>query len=159
MPVPMVMVPQYQMPMQGMPQDQNGAPQQYQMVMVPQYQIPMQPMQQAMPQQPQPAATEPEVPAQPETVGPEVPAQPETAEPEVPAQPETAEQEAPAQPETTEQAAAPQKSSSRTFRYSISAPPVPLGLQQQTNIRLFSGDIRAQVEAARREYIAKKNEQ
>ena len=49
------------------------------------------------------------------------------------------------------QAAAPQKGSSRTFRYSISAPPVPLGLQQQTNIRLFSGDIRAQVEAARRE--------
>ncbi len=46
----------------------------------------------------------------------------------------------------------------RSYRYSITTPPVPTGLQRQVVIDLFGGgDIRSQVENLRKEYFARKN--
>ncbi|MEE3405065.1 MAG: zinc ribbon domain-containing protein [Acutalibacteraceae bacterium] len=45
----------------------------------------------------------------------------------------------------------------QVYRYSITTPPVPSGLQQQTNISLFDGDIRTQVDNLRKEYFARRN--
>ncbi len=51
---------------------------------------------------------------------------------------------------------APQKAAA-TFRYTIASPPAPLGLQRQTKLDLFGGNISAQIEDLRRSYIEKKN--
>ncbi len=46
-----------------------------------------------------------------------------------------------------------------TFRYTITVPPVPLGLQRQTNVRLFSRNIKEQMEALQEDYDRRKAEQ
>ena len=45
----------------------------------------------------------------------------------------------------------------QVYRYSITTPPIPSGLQRQTNISLFDGDIRTQVDNLRKEYFARRN--
>ncbi len=57
-----------------------------------------------------------------------------------------------AQNPTTPPAQIPQET---VCRYTIATPPVPCGLQMQTNLPLFSGDIRPQTESLRQEYTAR----
>lgn len=66
--------------------------------------------------------------------------------------------EAPDQMNTSERETAPVTSQAKsTLRYTITSPPVPLGLQRQTCLHLFGGNISSQVEELRRTYIEKKN--
>ena len=92
---------------------------------------------------------------QPQNV-PSVPLQ--TAQPQnVPSVPLQTAQPQNAPSESVQPARPASSYTGQTYRYTITTPPVPYGLQQQTNIPLFSGDITAQVETLRREYFAKKN--
>lgn len=61
---------------------------------------------------------------------------------------------------TADQQASPQRKPDRTpvFRYTITVPPVPLGMQRQTRISLFGGNIGPQIEELRRSYQQKKQQ-
>ena len=62
-------------------------------------------------------------------------------------------------PEPTETTEPAEQQNVTTFRYTITVPPVPLGLQRQTNIRLFSKNIKEQMDALQEDFDRRKAEQ
>lgn len=86
------------------------------------------------------------------------PASQPTATPVTPVTPATPPSPQTAPQPTASVSAAGSAYTGQTYRYTIATPPVPSGLQRQTNIDLFGGtDVRPQVEALRRDYFARKN--
>jgi|GEM_PF-6525342 len=79
-----------------------------------------------------------------------------TAVPSAPAVPAAAHSAPPAAPAVSAAPAEQPRKASAAYQYTISAVPVPTGLQIQSALPLFSGDIRQQVSELKQSYDAKK---